>query len=132
MSYADVLAGLHERFATVSGIKAILDYVPTSIHTAPLLYSAFDRAESVRSAQVKGWQYRTLHRLCFRWQDNERAEEELIPYVNSIPDAVAADPHLGGVLTAGYAEINEIEAAWVTIGGIEYRVLDFYSTVIEK
>ena len=49
-----------------------------------------------------------------------------------IPAAIEADPHLGGVLTAGYAEINEIEAAWVTIGGIEYRVLDFYSTVIEK
>jgi hypothetical protein len=132
MSYQAILTGLQTQLKTVVGIRAVLDYVPTSVQTAPLIYSVLDSAEIVRSGQVRAVRYRILHRLCVRWQDNERAEWEIIPLVDAIPAAIEADPHLGGVLTAGYAEINEIEAAWVTIGGIEYRVLDFYSTVIEK
>lgn len=132
MSYADVLDGLHARFATVSGIKKILDYVPLNAPEPPFLYSVLDSAEIVRSGQVTAYKYRVLHRLCVRWQDNERAEQEIIPFVNSIPDAVADDPQLGGVLTRGYAAITEIEAAWVTIAGVEYRAVDFYSEVIEK
>jgi hypothetical protein len=132
MSYETVLAGLHVRFATVSGIKKILDFVPAGAPEPPFLYSALDRFEIVRSGQVKATRYYINHTLCFRWQDNERAEEELLPFVNSIPDAVDADPHLGGVLTAGYAEITDGEARWLTIGSTEYRIIEFHSVVTEK
>ena len=132
MSYQAILTGLQTQLKTVVGIRAVLDYVPTSVQTAPLIYSVLDSAEIVRSGQVRAVRYRILHRLCVRWQDNERAEQEIIPFVNSIPDAVADDPQLGGRLTRGYAWIVEIEAAWVTISGVEYRAVDFYSEVIEK
>lgn len=132
MSYATVLEGLHERFATVPGIVAILNYAPTAFHDTPLLYSLLDKVTISRSGQVRARKYRILHRLVVRWQDNEQAEQQIIPLVDSIPDAVDADQHLGGRLASGFAEITEIEGVWVTVGGTEYRALDFYSTVIEK
>ena len=132
MSYATVLAGLHERLATVDGPVDVLDYAPTAIHDTPLIWSLLDNLEIRRNGQVKTKRYRILHRLVVRWQDNEQAEQEIIPYVDSIPAAVEADPHLGGRLTSGYAEITECQAGWITVAGVEYRNLDFYATVIEK
>ena len=116
----------------ISAPVAILDYVPTAIHETPMIYSLLDNLQITRSGQVKARHYRILHRLVVRWQENELAEEQIIPYVDSIPEAVDADPHLGGALISGYAEIDECDAVWVTVAGIEYRALDFYSTVIEK
>jgi len=132
VSYATVLEGLHERLATVTSLVAILDYVPTAIHDTPMIYSLLDRVEYRRSGQVKTTVYRVIHRLLVRWQDNEGAEEEIIPFVNSIPDAVEADPQLGGRLTDGYGEITEGNAGFVTVAGVEYRSVDFIATVIEK
>lgn len=147
MSYADIVTGLHERFTAVSGLngKPILDYEPTSIQDFPTLYTLldeFDRgADGGRAAagQVVMMRYRILHRLCFRWQDNQQAEQELIPFVNSVPAAVDADPQLGNRLRgngAGYiggmARIAECKATFVSIGGVVYRALDFYSDVYEK
>ena len=132
MSYSDVLDGLHTRFATVNGITAILKYEPTSIQAYPLLYSMLDSFDIARTGQVVAWHYRTLHRLVFRWQDNELALAELIPFVNAIPNAVEADKHLGGKLKSGLATIDEGEVMWAEIGGTECLTLDFYSTVVEK
>lgn len=132
MSYATVLAGLDERFRTISGLKAILDYEPTAIHDYPTLYSLLDSFEIERRGQVVVWKYRILHRLVFRWQDNAGCELELVWFVNAIPAAVDADPQLGGRITSGLATIAEGDAGWAVIGGTDCRVLDFYSTVVEK
>ena len=131
-SYADVLEGLHVRFATVDGIQACLDYEPKSAQVTPLLYSMLDSMEITRTGQVQARVYRTLHRLLFQWQDNEQALAEMIPYVDSIPDAVDADKHLGGVLASGLAVIDECEVVFVDVGGVEFLGLDFYSTVTVK
>ena len=131
-TYEDVLDGLHDCFETVEGIAAILPYEPTSVHTFPLLYSMFDSMEITRTGQVQGRTYRTLHRLVFRWQDNEQALLEMIPFVDAIPDAVDADKHLGGAIQSGLAVIDECEAMFVEIGGTECLALDFYSTVVVK
>lgn len=132
MSYAGVIEGLHERFATVPGIAAILDYEPSSVQVSPLLYSVLDRVELGRMGQVRTYRYYILHRLLIRWQDGSAAERELIPFVNAIPAAVSADPHLGGRLGNGIAEIESIDALWTKIAGVEYRTLDFMSNVLEK
>jgi hypothetical protein len=116
----------------ISEIVDILDYAPTAIHDTPLMWSLLDNLEIIRSGQVKARRYRILHRLAVRWTDNEMAEEQILPFVDSVPEAVEADPHLGSRLTSGYAEINECEAQWMDVAGVEYRILDFYSTVIDK
>jgi hypothetical protein len=132
MSYATILAGLHVRFATVAGINAILDYAPAAFEDPPLLYSLLDHVDIARSGQIRAVHYRIQHRMVFHWQDFEQAELEIIPFVDAIPLAVEADPHLGGVLVSGYAEINECDAGWINVGGVEYRILDFYSSIVEK
>ena len=141
MSYATVLAGMTERLETLTGLKAVLDYVPTSIQTTPIAYSLLESVDIRQSGQGLTRETHILHRIVFAWQNNEGAELELIPYVDSVPAAVRADPQLGGRLATnlaepnkmgGYAQIVQVEGGWVTIGGTEYRVLDCHSLIIEK
>lgn len=132
MSYSSVLDGLAERLKTVPGIANVLAYTPTALHDVPTLFSMPDEGTISRNGQIVTREYKSSHYLCFRWQDAEQATREMVPFIDSIPAAVAADPHLGGRLKSGYAEIDEWETTWVTIGGVDYIALRFYSTVIEK
>lgn len=136
-NYSDVIDGLHTRFATVSGIHALLKYEPTAIHRPPTLYSLLVSFTEQQQGQLNVRTYRILHRLCFAWQDNEKAEEQLMPFVSSIPLSVEQDPRLGGRLAppntqSGWAMIEECRAGFVRIDGTIYRSLDFFSTVIVK
>ena len=130
--YADIIDGLHDVFAAVSGLDVVLDYAPTAVHETPLMYSILDSVEVSKGGQVTTRRFRILHRLLVPWQDNEQAEVQIMPFVDSVVDAIDADPTLGGVLVKGLAQITDIEALWVTIAGVEYRALDFYSLVIDK
>ena len=132
MSYETVLSGLEAIFAGVPGMGPVLRGEPSSIQTYPTLYSELDRATIVRSGQVRTWQYRILHRMVFQQQDFQQAETDLIPFINAVPNAVDADARLGGRLVAGGAQIDDIRAVWVSIGGTDCRALDFYSIVVEK
>jgi len=132
MSYADIVAGLHERFTTVDGIASILDYEPSSIQTTPTLYTLLDNVDITQRGQVKSTTYRLLHRLVFRWQDREQCEVEMMPFVDSLPAAVEADPHLGGRISSGLARIEHIDAVWVRIANVTYRALDARSIVVVK
>lgn len=133
MRYDNVLAGLHAVFADVSpAIPVILRYEPTAIHQTPTLYSLLDTAPRERQGQILATRYRVLNRLVFRWQDNEQAEEEMIPYVDALPGAIDSNPQLGGAITSGIATANDIEAVFVSIGGTVYRALDVYADVLVK
>lgn len=134
MSYETVIAGLAERFRAVPGLatKPILAYEPTSIQATPTLYMLLDRVERSQHGQVTAMRYRILCRLVINWVDNERAEEELIPYVNAIPAAIDADARLGERLPNGLAQVDDMQATFVSIGGVLYRALDTYANVLEK
>lgn len=131
-TYEQVLDGLHTRFATLGTIKRLLKYEPTSIAAFPTLYSLLDNADYGEANQVKYTRYSILHRLVFRWQDNEQAELELMPYIDSLPATVAASRHLDGALNKGDAKIARCQGTFVTIGGALFRCLDFYSDVLSK
>jgi len=131
-SYQDIVEGLQDCLETVATLEAVLAYVPTSVGSTPMVYLLLDSATTARSGQVLAIRYRVLARLVVLWQDNEQAELEVMPLVSSIIDAVEADPHLGGALKAGYAQIDEIDAGWDEIGGVTYRVVDFYADVLAK
>lgn len=133
VTYDDVLAGLHARFATVEGLDAehILDYAPDAIEPITL-FSMFESWSGEEKTQVAHDTYRTRHYLCFQWQDNEQAEVELRPYIQLIPASVRADPHLNHLIDSGWAKITEVVADFITIGGILYRTLEFVSEVLVK
>jgi hypothetical protein len=132
--YADVIAGLVEVLEGVSGIKAIHAHEPTKIGDPPEMYLLLNTAERVSKGGVSGWKYSVLCRLCIRWVDNEMAEQELMPFVNSVPAAIEAPSagQLHGTLLHGAVAVNRVEAVFVSIGGVLYRALDFYVDVLEK
>lgn len=134
MGYRDIVDGLHVRFRTVEGLEQapLLRYEPTSIQSTPTLYTLLDRVDRSVAGQVQTANYRILNRIVFQWVDNERAEEELMPYVDSVPLAVEADPQLGGVISSGIARAPEVVAVFVSIGGTLYRALDCYVEVTDK
>lgn len=138
MSYAAIITALHELFGAIGegegesfepALKAVVLGEPTSVQDAPMLYSEIqDFAREYPGNGVK-ITYRTIHRVCVRWQDNPEAELELIGFVNSIPAAVDARPKLGGA--ANDSSIAEGESGWVTIDGVAYRFMDFISEAVE-
>lgn len=130
MSYETIVEALTTQFRTIEGLT-VLDYEPTTIEP-PTLYTVFDSYRSERRGQVKGTNWRSLHRLCLRWQDNEMAERELRPYLASIRAVIDDDGHLGGALDSGLATLPEGIGGWGRIGDTTYRVIDFYSNVFEK
>ncbi len=133
MSATTVLAGLHARFATVEGLRAILIGEPPTFDDAPLLYSLLDRVpERSQAGQVTTMRYRFLHRLVVLWTDPHQAEQELLRFVNTIPAAVDADQQLGGTLTSGLASFVEGQAGFVVNSQTLYRVFDWYSETVEK
>lgn len=128
MSYSNIVTGIQTRLASVTSLKANLKYVPAAVDDTPMTYIFLDSAEVVHNAGTMTLLYRVTVRLVVRWQDNEQAEAEVIPYVDSIVDAIRADPTLAS--KAKNAEVREIEGAWVTIAGVEHRAIDF--TVLVK
>ena len=135
MSYSAAIAGLKNALDDVSGLANVLDYEPPSFHVLPAVYLLLDSFQRTNAGQVTVMRYRVLCRLCVLWQDNARAELELVPFVNSIPAAIDADPTLGGALTRGFARVAEDAnaiAGFVRIGGTMYRSLDVYVDITDK
>lgn len=137
MSAVTVWQGLEERFKTVDGLRNIILGEPTAAHDLPCLYTAYERftrplRNSPPARNLTGMDHVFVHRLMLRWQDFEQAEMQVLIFVDTIPDAVDRDPHLGGRLTRGIAAISEGITGFQTISGTKYRIIDFTSTVIEK
>lgn len=132
-SYEDVVAGLHGRFQTITAFAADpLDYEPNSLHTTPIMYSILDEETVTAQGQMIIKTYITLHRVCVARQDNERAEQLLRQFVDSVPDAIEQSPDLGGLLTSGIAEISRGRAGYARINQTVYRTIDFTSRVVVK
>ncbi|MBM3187097.1 MAG: hypothetical protein FJZ90_00055 [Chloroflexi bacterium] len=132
MSYATVLEGLIECLKTIPDLVGVYDYAPTAIHDTPIIYTFLDRAEYKDAVQIETRHYFITIRLLVRWQDSAGAELEAAPFVNSIRTAVRNDPQFGGRITSGMAQVQECRAVWVTVGGVEYRGLDFTVDISEK
>ena len=135
MSYSAAIAGLATAVRGVPGLHSVLDYEPIAFHEVPAVYLLLDSFSRTQAGQVTVMRYRVLCRVCIAWQDNEGAERELIPFVNSIPAAIDADPTLGGAITRGAAQVAEDAnaiAGFVRIGGTMYRSLDIYVDIIDK
>ena len=124
MSYEDVVEGLVERLETIVSLKSVLPYTPTAIHDWPMAYLLFNRGQYILAAQSTNRYFVTV-RVVVGWQDWGVAEEQIMPYVDEVPEAIHADPQLGGRLTSGIAMVTEAEGGWASIGNVESRVIDF-------
>ena len=130
MSYATAIAALTTAFEATS-VNYVLDYEPTAIHDAPMLYLLLDGFERDTTVQPVRYTYRVLATLVIRWQDNEQAEKELLTLVNEVADALDADIGLGGALGGGVALVTGGDAGYATISGTIYRVVEYVVEVTE-
>lgn len=130
-TYSDIVNGINGVIGAAHPGLTVLDHEPSEIEP-PTLYTLFDSALPNQKGQIKTVTYRLLHRLCIRWEENDMAERELMPYVTSIPDCIQADPWLNGTLSSGLAAIVEILGTFVSISNTTYRCVDFYSEITVK
>lgn len=126
---AQVVAGLHVRFATVTALKTLLVGEPESlVGDLPALYTRLVSRTETMHAQLSAVRYRCLHRVCVLWQDNAAAEAEILALADSVPAAVWADAHLG--LTDALVQSFDGECGFVEELGV--RCIDFYSETLVK
>lgn len=129
MSYRTMLDEVHRIFEGLPGVRVVIGE-PKAVTNPPLLYSrleGFTREDEGTTVRIT---YRTLHRLCLLAVDLQAAEEVVIAAVNVLPAALCALPRRG-VAHAGDMQITRGEAGFADIGGVRYRVVDFYSEVVE-
>ena len=92
----------------------------------------FLQAPGIGKHQLRTSEQAEHFQIALRWQDNERAEEQLVPYVDSLAAAIRADPRLGGRIASGLAQVVEAQGTFVVIGGALLRCLDLYTETLVK
>lgn len=137
MSAVTVWQGIEERMRAVDGLQTILLGEPQSVHDFPALYGAYLRfARPLRNTpparNLVGMDHQFVLRLVVQWVDNPQAEMQLLSLLDAIPDAIDADPKLGGRLLGGMAYISEGAAGFAKIGRVDHRVVDYTLHVLEK
>jgi hypothetical protein len=143
VSYVTAIAGVQERLRTVSGLAYVINGEPTSVQAAPMAYTLFDSVVPIKSNQVQGARYRVLMRVAVQFQDNQAAEDQLAPFVDSVPAAFAASgvdengnsyASLGGrVNVAVVAEITSGEGGgFHSIAGTVHRTVTFLLDITDK
>jgi len=149
VSYADAMEGIKEALQRVEGLPFVQGEpfihtgIPTSPQAFPLVFFYFARAARTTSGQVIANKYVVAIRVCVKWIDWLIAEEQIAPFVNSIP--AAFDPgtrdtlgHLYATLggRVNNAQITDIRSGdsdgWIDIGDTRLRSILFELTVTSK
>lgn len=127
-----IYQGLEECFRAIPGIRSVMLGEPTNDIETPAIWTAFLRFDRGTTGQVSAMSLLFIHRLTILWQDFQRAEMQLLTYVNAIPASVDANPQLSGRIPMGLSRITMGDAGFITIGNVKYRVLDFTSETMDK
>lgn len=142
MSYAGAIAGVHERLATVQGLKYTIDGPPTAVHDSPMAYTTFRSMTRNQTGQQIANHYLVDINLLIATQETIWAESEIRPFINSIP--AAFDPKtldaaghqtatLGGRVNV--SRVTEAQAGYVQVGGtngVEWRYVTFILEIVDK
>lgn len=140
MSYRVCLEGVVAAVSRVPGLPGgVLDYEPAAVQQAPMVYCLLDGFRQTIHGGIIATEYDIMVRALVDWVDRPQAEHDLIPLVDLIPEAITADPYLGGRLAAegvgGIARISpqkEAVAGFVKINGVVKRSLDTFVSVLYK
>lgn len=94
MSAVACRTGLVERLRTISGLR-VLTAEPTNIHNPPAAIVSLSGGTLNAAGQIKVRTWRFAVRVCVPFQDNVIAEDQLVPYADSVTNAILADLTLG-------------------------------------
>jgi hypothetical protein len=133
MSAVNVRAGLIERLQTITGLR-VLSAEPLTLHNAPAAIVSLSGGTLNSAGQVKSRTWRFAVRVCVAFQDNVIAEDQLVPYADSVTDAVLDDLTLGG--RANVVPSIEIGSegpdGYYQIGEVTFRSVVFRFDVRDK
>jgi hypothetical protein len=118
---------------TVTAIKQVLKYEPSTITVHPLAWVVLDsytRPQSRGQVAPMNWRYRI--RVVVPITNSAEAEDELIATALAIPDAIDSNPQLSGVVSRGLAWSPDGRAGYINLGNIRCRVVDVYCQVLDK
>lgn len=130
MSYATAAAALKPLVAAVTGIRFVQHGRPMVVDNPPLVFLEPDNGDRTYAAQMVGAVYRVRVVVVVSRQGQTLAEDQIAPFINSLPIAIDADPTLGGAVT--WAKVT----SWIT-SYPEYtekptRSLEFICEITEK
>lgn len=137
MSAAACWTALQRKLKAINGIKAVVLGEPTSYQDAPLISVAYQELDRFLhnhppARNLTGDTHTFAVRLVIRWTDNTAAEEEVLRFVESIPNALDANPQLDSTITSGLATISSALTGFLVVGSTTYRIVEFTCQVIEK
>jgi hypothetical protein len=129
--------GLEAVFRSIPGVRSVLLGEPTGDMDLPGVYTAYTSftrplRNNPPANNLTGMEHTFNTWLVIRWVENSQAEMQLLTLLDAIPDAIDADPRLGGRLTGGLARCTAGQAGYATIGGVLYRVATYTIEVLEK
>lgn len=136
VSYTEVRAAVHARLKQVPGILLVTPNEPRVLQISPAIYTLFAGFRRHVEGQQEKITYRMIHRLCVKWIENERAEEQLAELVNPILRGLTYDPQLSGLIGGGLVTVADGEAGYMALGEnpgiLSHRTLDFNQEVLTK
>lgn len=136
VTYPAIKAAVQARLRKVPGIVLVLPNEPRILQNSPAIYTLFAGLSREVVGQLEHITYRMTHRLCVKWVDNERAEEQLSELVDPVLQALARDPQLSGLVSAGMVRTPSAESGYLALGEsltvITHRIVDYSHEILVK
>lgn len=132
MSYTTMRDGLVAVVTTVTAIKQVLKYEPTTISVHPLAWVLLDSYRRTTAGQVTAMRWRFVARVATPITNSAEAEAELVQAALLVADAIDANPQFSGALSRGLATSPDGQTGWIFVGNIKCRVVDVYCEALEK
>jgi hypothetical protein len=134
--YPEIRAAVHARLKQIPGILLVTPNEPRVLTISPTIYTLFAGLTRHVEGQQEKLTYRMIHRLCIKWVENERAEEQLAELVNPVLRGLTYDPQLSGLIGGGMVSVTTVEAGYMALGEnqgiLTHRIVDFTQEVLTK
>jgi hypothetical protein len=111
---------------SVTQIKSVQAYEPSSVQAIPLAWVLLDGYTRSVSFQIVSMNYRFVVRVASPLSGSIEAEDSLVQAAIEICDAVDRDPQFSRALYTGMAQSPDGATGWVIVGGAKCRVVDVF------
>lgn len=130
MSYSTAVAALKTTVAAVTGIKLVKNGRPLVTDALPLVYLEADNGDRNIAGQIVANTYRIRIGLVVSRQGQTLAEDEIGPFINSLPAAIDQNPTLSGAVN--FARVTSWITSYPDWTEKESRSIEFVCEVLEK
>lgn len=130
MTYALAIAAIKTTVGTVPGIKRVVNGFPLAAQNLPLCYLEASSGARNNVGQLVSNHYQVLAVVCVIWQDSMFAEDQIAPFINTLPAAIDANPTLGGAVSL--VQVISWRTDVRAIADVQVRAVEFTIDVLDK